>query len=69
MIDFIAYFYFTAASLVQLHINSATTLLFSRKTHYQFGYASLIPVLALYYTLACWSSGTSLASGIVMPKL
>ena len=59
----------TAATLLQIDTDTGVRLLFSRKTHFQFGYAILIPTLALYYILACWCSGTSLASGIVLTKL
>jgi Voltage gated chloride channel len=54
-------------SCVNLH--DALRLLFSRRTHYQFGYASLLTVLPVYFIFTCWASGSAVASGIVVPMM
>lgn len=43
--------------------------LFSRDTPYEFGYAALFTVLVIYFLLACWSAGTAISSGLVVPML
>ena len=43
--------------------------LFSRETHYEFGFGSLASVFAVYFICACWSAGTSIATGLVVPML
>ncbi|XP_073241792.1 chloride channel protein C-like [Porites lutea] len=43
--------------------------LFSRDTPYELGYASLFSVLVIYFLLACWSAGTAISSGLVVPML
>ncbi|XP_031558101.1 chloride channel protein D-like isoform X2 [Actinia tenebrosa] len=43
--------------------------LFSRGTHFELGYASLFTVLVVYFLLACWSAGSAVSSGLVVPML
>jgi len=43
--------------------------LFSRDTPYELGYAALFTVLVIYFLLACWSAGTAISSGLVVPML
>ncbi|CAH3018540.1 unnamed protein product [Porites evermanni] len=43
--------------------------LFSRNTPDKLGYASLFTVLVIYFLLACWSAGTAISSGLVVPML
>ncbi|KXJ16127.1 chloride channel protein D [Exaiptasia diaphana] len=43
--------------------------LFSRDTHFELGYAALFTVLAVYFLLACWSAGSAVSSGLVVPML
>ncbi|XP_077983366.1 chloride channel protein C-like [Glandiceps talaboti] len=43
--------------------------LFSRETHLEFGYASLCTMLVVYYPLACWTAGTAMSTGLVVPML
>ena len=57
------------ASLLNVQGQDALRLLFSRRTHYQFSYASLLTVLALYFVMTCWASTSSVACGIVVPML
>jgi chloride channel 7 len=61
--------FITVASLLNVHGQRALRLLFSRRSHYQFDYGSLLTILPIYFILACWASGSALASGIVVPKL
>ena len=62
-------FSFSVASLLNVHGQRALRLLFSRRTHYQFNYESLLCVLPLYYIMSCWAAGSAVASGIVVPML
>ena len=43
--------------------------LFSKHTHKQFSYASMATMLVIYFFMACWSAGTYIASGLVVPML
>ena len=61
--------FFAVASLLNVQGQDALRLLFSRRTHYQFSYASLLTVLALYFVMTCWASTSSVACGIVVPML
>ena len=43
--------------------------LFSKRTHKQFSYAAMSTMLAVYFFMGCWSAGTSISSGLVVPML
>lgn len=43
--------------------------LFSRNTHLEFDYASMVVIIMVYFALACWTAGTAISSGIVVPML
>lgn len=43
--------------------------LFSKHTHKQFSYASMATMLVVYFFMGCWSAGTSISSGLVVPML
>ncbi len=43
--------------------------LFSKHTHRQFSYASMATMLVIYFFMACWSAGTYISSGLVVPML
>jgi chloride channel 7 len=43
--------------------------LFSKNTHREFGYASMASMLVIYFVMACWSAGTYISSGLVVPML
>ncbi|ELU08671.1 hypothetical protein CAPTEDRAFT_215079 [Capitella teleta] len=61
--------YNEVASLLHSDVQSALRLLFSRRTHLQFNYESLLAVLPIFFILACWASGSAVSSGIVVPML
>lgn len=61
--------YNEAASLLFLTGERAIRHLFSRNTHYEFGYASLSVVLIIYFFSACWAAGTAVSCGLVVPML
>ncbi|XP_078688574.1 chloride channel protein C-like isoform X1 [Branchiostoma floridae x Branchiostoma belcheri] len=43
--------------------------LFSRETHHEFSYGPLFSVLAIYFFLACWTAGSAISSGLVVPMV
>ena len=43
--------------------------LFSKHTHKQFSYAAMSTMLVIYFFMGCWSAGTSISSGLVVPML
>ena len=43
--------------------------LFSKHTHKQFSYPAMATMLVIYFFMACWSAGTYIASGLVVPML
>ncbi|KAK6185139.1 hypothetical protein SNE40_007435 [Patella caerulea] len=57
------------ASLLYGTTETAVRHLFSRTTHLQFGYATLFTALPYFFFMVCWSSGTSVSSGILVPML
>lgn len=73
IIDFvILYFIFLyslVATLLFLTGEQAIHRLFSRQTHVEFNFASLLVVLPCYFILACWAAGSSISSGVVIPKM
>ncbi|XP_022809140.1 chloride channel protein A-like [Stylophora pistillata] len=61
--------YNEVATLLFVTGEKAIHHLFSRDTAYELGYASLCSVLVIYFLLACWSAGTAISSGLVVPML
>ena len=43
--------------------------LYSKNTHKQFGYTSMAAMLIIYFFASCWSAGTYISCGIVVPML
>jgi len=60
---------FAAATLLFVTGEQAIRHLFSNGTHQQFDVGVLLVVLVIYYILSCWTAGTSIASGLVVPML
>ena len=60
---------FPVATLLFGTGEQAVRHLFSRNTHLQFTYAALFTCLAYYYIVACWSTGTAMSTGLVVPML
>ena len=60
---------FSAATLLFGTGEQAIHHLFSRNTHLELNYGPLFAVLVYYFIMACWASGTSISSGLVVPML
>nr|XP_033790400.1 chloride channel protein D-like isoform X2 [Geotrypetes seraphini] len=58
-----------AAALLVENGKRGIMLLFQRGTHEEFGYASLFTALSFYFLFSCWTAGTAVASGLVIPML
>ncbi|KAM7174673.1 chloride channel protein C-like [Macrochelys suwanniensis] len=58
-----------AAALLAENGKRGIMYLFKRGTHEEFGYTSLITALAFYFLLSCWTAGSAVASGLVIPML
>ncbi|NXT56143.1 CLCB protein, partial [Pluvianellus socialis] len=58
-----------AAALLAENGKQGITYLFKRGTHEEFGYTSLCTALAFYFILSCWTAGSAVASGLVIPLL
>ncbi|XP_053916136.1 chloride channel protein C-like isoform X2 [Cuculus canorus] len=58
-----------AAALLVENGKQGITYLFKRGTHVEFGYRSLCTALAFYFILSCWTAGSAVASGLVIPML
>ncbi|XP_078541795.1 chloride channel protein C-like [Lissotriton helveticus] len=58
-----------AAALLVENGKRGIMLLFKRGTHEEFGYASLFTALTFYFLISCWTAGTAVASGLVIPML
>ncbi|NXX55404.1 CLCB protein, partial [Scopus umbretta] len=58
-----------AAALLVENGKQGITYLFKRGTHEEFGYTSLCTALAFYFILSCWTAGSAVASGLVIPML
>ncbi|NWX41700.1 CLCB protein, partial [Steatornis caripensis] len=58
-----------AAALLVENAKRGITYLFKRGTHEEFGYTSLCTALAVYFVLSCWTAGSAVASGLVIPML
>ena len=43
--------------------------LFSKQTHQQFSYKAMFCMLVIHFFMACWSAGTYISSGLVVPML
>ncbi|EDV27121.1 uncharacterized protein TRIADDRAFT_54756 [Trichoplax adhaerens] len=61
--------YSQVATLMFVTGEEAIKHLLSRNTHLEFDFGPLIAILVIYFLLSCWSSGTSVASGLVVPML
>ncbi|NXU76201.1 CLCB protein, partial [Oreotrochilus melanogaster] len=59
----------SAAALLVESGKEGITYLFKRGTHEEFGYTSLCTALAFYFILSCWTAGSAVASGLVIPML
>ncbi|NXJ75781.1 CLCB protein, partial [Trogon melanurus] len=59
----------SAAALLVESGKQGITYLFKRGTHEEFGYTSLCTALAFYFILSCWTAGSAVASGLVIPML
>ncbi|NXI35960.1 CLCB protein, partial [Galbula dea] len=59
----------SAAALLVENGKEGITYLFKRGTHEEFGYTSLCAALAFYFLLSCWTAGSAVASGLVIPML
>ncbi|XP_046549442.1 chloride channel protein B-like [Haliotis rubra] len=57
------------ASLLFGTLETAVKHLFSRGTHIQFGYATLFTAFPYFFLAVCWSSGTSVSCGPLVPML
>lgn len=69
LIDAFLCVHYAVASLLNVPGQTALRLLFSRRTHLQFSYSTLLSILPIYFFLACWASGSAISSGIVVPML
>ncbi|KAM9302561.1 LOW QUALITY PROTEIN: chloride channel protein C-like [Morus bassanus] len=58
-----------AAALLVENGKQGITHLFKHGTHEEFGYTSLCTALAFYFILSCWTAGSAVASGLVIPML
>ncbi|NXD72001.1 CLCB protein, partial [Eolophus roseicapillus] len=59
----------SAAALLVENGKQGIMYLFKRGTHEEFGYSSLCTALAFYFILSCWTAGSAVASGLVIPML
>ncbi|XP_021349957.1 chloride channel protein C-like isoform X2 [Mizuhopecten yessoensis] len=57
------------ATLMFGTLENAVKHLFSRDTHLQFGFASLLSTLVIYFIMICWATGTSVSCGALVPML
>ncbi|XP_025056823.1 chloride channel protein C-like isoform X2 [Alligator sinensis] len=58
-----------AAALLAENGRRGIAYLFKRGTHEEFGYTSLFIAVAFYFLLSCWTAGSAVASGLVIPML
>ncbi|CAL1544815.1 unnamed protein product [Lymnaea stagnalis] len=49
--------------------DEAMKTLYLRNSHKMFNYGPLFASLAIYFVMVCWSAGTSVAAGILVPML
>ncbi|XP_041045208.1 chloride channel protein C-like [Carcharodon carcharias] len=63
------YTYNQAAVLLIENGYNGIVYLFRRGTHEEFGYAALFTALIIYYLFSCWTAGTAMACGLVIPML
>ncbi|NXE20374.1 CLCB protein, partial [Ardeotis kori] len=59
----------SAAALLVENGKQGITYLLKRGTHEEFGYTSLCTALAFYFILSCWTAGSAVGSGLVIPML
>ncbi|XP_030070085.1 chloride channel protein C isoform X2 [Microcaecilia unicolor] len=58
-----------AAALLVENGKRGIMFLFERGTQEEFGYGALVTTLFFYFFLSCWTAGTAVASGLVIPML
>ncbi|XP_062897788.1 chloride channel protein C-like [Mobula hypostoma] len=61
--------YNQAAALLVENGKNGIIYLFRRGTHKEFGFAALFTALVIYYLFSCWTAGTAMACGLVIPML
>ncbi|XP_048452082.1 chloride channel protein C-like [Rhincodon typus] len=61
--------YNQAAALLFGNGQDGIVYLFRRGTPEEFGYAALFTTLIIYYLFSCWTAGTAMACGLVIPML
>ncbi|XP_072425660.1 chloride channel protein C-like [Chiloscyllium punctatum] len=61
--------YNQAAALLFGNGQDGIVYLFRRGTPEEFGYAALFTTLVIYYLFSCWTAGTAMACGLVIPML
>ncbi|XP_051878557.1 chloride channel protein A-like [Pristis pectinata] len=61
--------YNQAAALLVENGKNGIVYLFRRGTHKEFGFAALFTALIIYYLFSCWTAGTAMACGLVIPML
>ncbi|XP_041376140.1 chloride channel protein C-like [Gigantopelta aegis] len=57
------------ASLLFGTLETSVKHLFSRDTQFQFGFPTLFTALPYFFFAVCWSSGTSISCGMLVPML
>lgn len=62
-------FHLSVATLMFGTLEETVEHLFSRDTHLEFGYTSLLVALPFYFVMICWATGTSVACGALVPML
>ena len=67
--DFFDGSYNQAATLFFVTGEKAIKHLFSRNTHLEFGYGPLILFFIFYFIFSCWSSGTHISCGLMVPMI
>lgn len=58
-----------AATLLVENGKNGIIYLFRRGTHKEFGFAALLTTFVIYYLFSCWTAGTAMACGLVIPML
>jgi chloride channel 7 len=57
------------ATLMSVTGEDAIKHLMQRRTHLQFGFASVFTMLVVYFTFACIAAGTAPSAGLFVPML
>ncbi|KAM4689206.1 chloride channel protein C-like [Discoglossus pictus] len=58
-----------AAALLIKNGKKGILLLFQRGTHEKYGFPALFTALVLYFLISCWTAGTAVAGGLVVPMI